>query len=322
VPVTDHAPAVGSPDLRIPGKLNVTLALLAYSFAIGLLWLASHTGSTVLLIGAAIGFSYVGNTIFSLLHEAVHGSFHSNRNVNNAFGIVSAAFFPTSFTFQRVCHLGHHRRNRTDLELFDYYYPEDNRFIKFYRLYCLLTGFYWLSIPFGCAVFFLLRGLFVSKAFLAVARPLGLGPMIGDLSDQPPGRIRLEIGFTILLQALLFWALSLTLTGWFVCYVAFALNWCSLQYTDHAWTVRDIRNGAWNLKVNRTVQYIFLNYHHHLAHHQNPKVPWIHLPKFVDFDKPRPSYLRIYLSLWRGPRPIEQPPPGALDPELERQLVV
>ena len=33
-----------------------------------------------------------------------------------------------------------------------------------------------------------------------------------------------------------------------------------------------------------------------------------------DFDKPRPSYLRIYLSLWKGPRPIEQPPPAARDP--------
>ena len=192
--------------------------------------------------------------------------------------------------------------------------------MKVYRLYCLLTGFYWLSIPFGCAVFFLFRGLFVSRPFLAAARPLGLAPMIEGLAEQPPGWIRLEIAFTFLFQALLVWSLSLSLTGWLVCYAAFALNWSSLQYTDHAWTTRDIRHGAWNLRVNRAVQYIFLNYHHHLAHHENPKVPWIHLAKFVDFDKPRPSFLLIYLSLWKGPRPIEQPPPGALDPEIERQL--
>ena len=320
MPVVDVDSLAESTHLRIPVTLNIFLSLLSYAVAIGLLWCASHTGSTLLLIVSAIGFSYVGNTIFSLLHESVHRNFHPIRKLNDAFGVVSAAFFPTGFTLQRVCHLGHHRRNRTDLEMFDYYYPHENRFIKYYRLYCLLTGFYWLSVPFGCVVFFLFRGLFVSKIFRSVAQPTGLVPMIEGLAEQPPGRIRLEIGFTILFQALLFWSLSLSLVGWLACYAAFALNWCSLQYTDHAWTARDIRHGAWNLKVNRAVQYVFLNYHHHLAHHQNPKVPWIHLAKFVDFDRPRPSFLRIYLSLWKGPRPIEQPPPGALEPELERQL--
>jgi fatty acid desaturase len=121
-------------------------------------------------------------------------------------------------------------------------------------------------------------------------------------------------------------SLDLTLLGWTSCYGAFALNWCALQYTDHAWAPRDLRHGAWNLKVNRVVQYLFLNYHHHLAHHENPKVPWVHLHRFVDFSKPRPSFLRIYLSLWKGPRPIPDPaaPAGAfaVDPDLERQLQV
>jgi hypothetical protein len=105
-----------------------------------------------------------------------------------------------------------------------------------------------------------------------------------------------------------------------VCYAAFALNWCSLQYTDHAWTKRDIVNGASNLRVNRVVQWIFLNYHHHLAHHQHPEVPWIHLPKFVDFEAPRPSFLRTYLSLWLGPRPTDEPEPRPIDTRVERHL--
>ena len=66
----------------------------------------------------------------------------------------------------------------------------------------------------------------------------------------------------------------------------------------------DVRDGAWNLRVNRVVQYIFLNYHHHRAHHQHPDVPWIHLGKFVDFTAPRPSFASIYLSMWKGPRPL------------------
>jgi fatty acid desaturase len=307
-------------DLSIPGALNVPLALAGYALAAWLLWLASHADSLWLVLAAALAFSYVGNTIFSLLHESVHGIFHRRPRVNDGFGMLSAAFFPTGFTFQRICHLGHHRRNRTDVELFDYYYPHENKFIKFYRLYCLLTGFYWLSVPTGCLVYLLFRDLFVSRSFRRLVEPTGLGPMVEGLSDRPSRRIRLEIAFTIMFQVALVWVLDLSLLGWGICYAAFALNWCSLQYTDHAWTARDIRHGAWNLKVNKVVQYIFLNYHHHLAHHQYPKVPWIHLHRFVNFGSPRPSFLRIYLSLWKGPRPIHQPPPAALDPELERQL--
>ena len=250
---------------------------------------------------AAIAFSFVANTIFSLLHESVHGHFHERRALNEGFGLVSATFFPTTLNFQRVVHLGHHRRNRTDSELFDYYQPGVSRFTTIFRLYCLLTGFFWMSAPLGCALYLFTGPVFHSRVFREViCRGYGFEPMVADLSSEPRWRLRLEIVFTIVFQAVLIVALDVSLLGWCACYGAFALNWCALQYTDHAWTARDIRNGASNLRVNRLVQWIFLNYHHHLAHHQNPHVPWIHLHRFVDFSKPRPSFLRTYLSLWLG----------------------
>ena len=302
-----------------PGRLNVALALLAYAAAAFLLWQASQGGIATVL--AAVAYSYVGNTIFSLLHESVHGIFHGSRRVNDAFGCVSAAFFPTGYTFQRVCHLGHHRRNRTDAELFDYYTPGESRFLKAYRLYSLLTGFYWLAIPVGCLFYLPFKDLLTSAAFRErVVKPMGFEPMLADLKDAPAGRIRSEIAFSLAFQALLVFSLRLTLVGWASCYAAFALNWCALQYTDHAWTVRDIRNGASNLRVNRIVQYLFLNYHHHLAHHQHPHVPWIYLPALVDFAAERPGFLETYLSLWRGPRPTTEPAPRRIDRELERLL--
>ena len=98
-------------------------------------------------------------------------------------------------------------------------------------------------------------------------------------------------------------ALDLNLLGWGLCYAAFALNWSSLQYADHAWSGRDVHDGAWNLRVSRVVQALFLNYHHHKAHHQHPTVPWLHLPRYVDMTEERPSFLAIYLRMWRGPRP-------------------
>jgi fatty acid desaturase len=291
-----------------PGRLNVALALTAYAAAAGCLWLASQGGWA--LAAGAIGFSFVGNTIFSLLHESVHGIFHRRRAVNDAFGCLSAAFFPTGYTFQRVCHLGHHRRNRTDVELFDYFTPGQSRWLKAYRLYSLLTGFYWLSIPIGCLLYLVGKDALTSPWFRRrVVGPTGLEPMVADLDTAPSRRVRLEIAFSLAVQASLVLALGLTLAGWAAAYAAFALNWCALQYTDHAWTVRDVRNGASNLRVNPLVRALFLNYHHHLAHHQHPHVPWLYLGELVDPAAPRPGFLRTYLSLWGGPRLTTEPAP-------------
>lgn len=293
------------PDSRIPGRLNVVLAVAAATLALGLLWFASHVGSWPWLIAAALVFSYVNNTIFSLLHEAVHGHFHARRAVNEWSGRLLAAFFPTGLTFQRICHLGHHRRNRTSAELFDYLRPDDNRLLKYLQWYGVLTGVYWLASPLGCLLYFCcpwLLGLRMFQPASQFGRQTSTAAMLSGFEGAPGAKIRLEIALGFSLQAAAFWLLDLSLAGWLVCYAAFAVNWSSLQYADHAWSALDVHEGAWNLEVNPLVQALFLNYHHHKAHHQNPQVPWLHLPEYVDFSAPRPSFLRIYLSMWRGPR--------------------
>src|SRR3954466_15447288 len=132
-----------APALPISVGLNATIAVTAMAVAIGCLWAAAHAPHWSVLVLAAVVFSFANNTIFSLLHECVHGPFHPGRRINDAAGILFAAFFPTGFTFQRISHLGHHRRNRTDRELYDYYLPHQSRWLKTYWIYCLLTGFYW-----------------------------------------------------------------------------------------------------------------------------------------------------------------------------------
>ncbi len=79
--------------------------------------------------------------------------------------------------------------------------------------------------------------------------------------------------------------LDLDLVGWLACYWAFALNWSSLQYTDHAWSPRDVHEGAWNLRFRPITQAIFLNYNLHLVHHRDPTIPWIDLPRHVRAER-------------------------------------
>jgi fatty acid desaturase len=295
----------------IPSRLNVALLLTAGSLAAGLLWCASHTGSWLLLILAAVAFSFCNNTIFSLMHEATHGTLHPNPKVNAAMGRVAAAFFPTAFSLQRAFHLTHHRNNRTELEQFDYLRPDDHKLLKLAQWYAILTGVYWIFSPLACLLYVGAHWVYALRVLRSrdssIAHQTSVMAYLQSVDRVSPTTVRLEVLLTAGIQATLAWSLDLSLTGWMCCYAAFAVNWSSLQYADHAWSPLDVRNGAWNLRVNPIVRAIFLNYHHHLAHHQYPWVPWIHLPKFVDETGPRPSFLATYLRMWRGPRPFLDP---------------
>jgi len=218
-----------------------------------------------------------------------------------------------------VFHLAHHARNRSAAEQFDYVHPGDSVFLKYAQWYSILTGLYWLFVPIGGLVYFFVPRTFQLRLLRSreskVAMQTGAASMFASLGEVPSARIRLELLFSATIQVAMFTLLGLTWTGWLACYAAFALNWSSLQYADHAFSKLDVRDGAWNLRVNPVTRALFLNYHHHLAHHQHPQVPWIHLGRFVDIAEERPSFWSIYLQMWRGPRPL----PGSDDEELRKR---
>lgn len=296
--------------IAAPGALNILLLAAGTGAGAGFLWLASHGDTVWVVILAALAFSYSNNTVFSLMHEAVHGHLHRNAAVNRIAGCIAAGFFPTSLSIHRAFHLTHHRNNRTDLEQFDYFRPDDNRFLKRAQWYAILTGLYWIFPVLFCLVFALvpkiIRARFLRDTESQAAVQTSAVAYAESLEGTSLWQIRLEVLASVTIQAALIWLLDLSVAGWAICYAFFAVNWSSLQYADHAWSPLDPKDGAWNLKVNPLIRALFLNYHFHLAHHRYPWVPWIHLPQFVDPGTPQPSFLRIYLRMWRGPRPIEE----------------
>lgn len=301
--------------LDIPARLNVVIALVAMAAALAGLWTAAHASAWWQVGLAAFVFSFVNNTIFSLHHEAVHRVFHPDPRLNDAAGVLFAAFFPTIFSVQRVSHFGHHRRNRTDLELYDCYLPGQSWALKTYWIYCLLTGFYWAIIPVAGLVYIVWPRTFRARAFQqGPARWWGFEPFVKDIAAAPIARVWREGVFTLVFQMALFFALDLGFWSWLACYWAFGLNWSSVQYSDHAGSPRNVVDGAWNLKFWPVTQALFLNYNLHLAHHRRPDVPWIHLPSLLRANEPRPNFWRIYFELWRGARPAPAgPAPAPLD---------
>ncbi len=114
---------------------------------------------------------------------------------------------------------------------------------------------------------------------------------------------------------LMIYSLNLSLLGWSICYAAFAINWSSLQYADHAWSELHAEDGAWNLRVNRVVPVDLFSTIIIIA--RTIRIPASRGCIFpgVDWSEPRPSFLKIYLSMWRGPRPLPESmvPAAALD---------
>jgi fatty acid desaturase len=294
----------------VAGTLNAFLLTVSLAASWTCLWAASHLSLAFALVAAWL-FSLINNTTFALMHEAVHGLGAKSTRRNDLLGIVAGLAFPTSFSMQRVAHMGHHQRNRTDLELYDYYLPSQSRLVRNIWLYAgNLLGLYWWSVVFSNLVFLLAPGVYRSRFFVdRLAPALGFGPYVADLVKLPVMYVWTEIALAFSYQALVFYWLDLTVVGVLACYWAFALNWSVLQYADHAWSARDVRSGAWNLKVLAPFRWIALNYHYHQAHHQHPQVPWYQLPRWVDTSERQPSFWRVYFSLWKGVRPA--PPMGA-----------
>jgi fatty acid desaturase len=297
-----------SPAAKIPLKLNLAILTAAICAAVATLWLASHADGAWTMIAAAVAFAFASNTIFSLLHEAVHGIFHPNPTVNAWAGRLAACFFPTSFSVQRGFHLTHHRYNRTPHEQFDLIRPGDNRLLKIVQWYCIMTGLYGLSPPVFCLLYALSPAVFRMRWW--ARRDSGIGHQtsaaiyFAAIQDVPLRTIRLETLAAVILQLSLFYGLQLAWPAWLLCHACFAISWSALQYADHAFSPLDPKEGAWNLRVTVPVRWLFLNYHYHLAHHQAPQVPWIHLPARVAPGSPQPSFWSIYLRMWRGPRSI------------------
>lgn len=290
--------------------LSLLLLVLSLTLSASSLWAASHLDLPYALL-AIWFFALINNMPFALMHEAVHGVASDSRPINAFIGTLAGWAFPTSFSMQRLAHIGHHRRNRTDQELYDYYLPEQSRAMRNFWLYAgNLLGLYWWCVVESNILYALAPGLYRSRLFVdRIAPRLGFGPYVKELAELAPARVWVEIVLAFAYQVALFKLLDLNLLAYFVCNVAFALHWSVLQYADHAWSARDVKNGAWNLKVLPPSRWMALNYHYHLAHHQQPQLPWYELPKHIDMSVPQPSFWRVYFSLWKGVRPA--PPMGS-----------
>jgi fatty acid desaturase len=283
----------------IPGRMNLCLAALVVSLCTLLLWASGRVQSGWGLACLAVAYALVMNTGYALCHEAEHDIFHRNRGVNDAAGTIVSLFFPASFHLRRQGHLGHHLRNRTDDEAFDLYFEGDNPVWKYLQFYGILTGLFWLMI--------------VMSNFIAVINPKWLARKTS--LDRPTAAlqetlnpkyftwIRLEAMLVFLLHGLMIYWFRIPVLHYLAVLGGFGFLWSTLQYIHHYGAVRDVQQGAWNVRTWQIFNWVWLNHHWHLNHHLYPTVPWIYLPglRVEDASSPVPFW-KAYFKQWLGPR--------------------
>lgn len=288
------------PPVRIPDRLNaiiiaVQLGAIAACVAAG----ARITNGWWLAL-LAMGFGLVMNSVYSIIHEAEHAMLFSNRRVNDWAGSIMALFFPAPFHLIRQGHLGHHLRNRSDDEAFDFYFEGDHKVWKALVWYGILTGFYWLVVVLSNVVFLLLPFRADKKYWqvdqASTAFMAALNPIYGRL-------IRCEAAAAILLHLGIVWFSRIPLSHYAIMYASFGFMWSAMQYVHHYGTERHVTRGARNLWIWAPLDLFWLNHNWHLTHHQHPSVPWVYLPQLeTDGDTRRGFLVNAYLKMWRGPR--------------------
>lgn len=294
--------------MKIHGRLNCALVALVTVAALALLWLGSQV-SLAWSVPVGIVFSFVLLSNYALLHEATHDNLHTNPAINQALGALTGFLFPIPFSMIKVTHTVHHCCNRTDHEMFDLYYPGDNMFLKLGQWYGLMCGWFWPCIPVGTVLLATFPALLRTAPFRK-ARTTAV--LFDDFEAHGIKRIRIEVAAMLTFWVAMFYLLDLQWSNLLVMYACFAFNWSTRQYVTHAFTPRDVVNGALNLRVSKAMSWLLLKGNWDLVHHQKPWLPWTSLEQ-EGLRGPAPAaFWPQYWRMWRGPVPVAEPSPERL----------
>jgi fatty acid desaturase len=282
----------------IPATLNILLTCLLVAISLSLFYFAHVSASWGLKSALAVIFSLLMIPVYSLLHEAMHNSFHPNRKMNDFYGNILGCLFFVPLNFIRFTHNGHHKRNRSDYEMFDLYYPHHYKFQRYVFFYSIIL-FYWILLPLVTLFIVLAPGLLKKRLIL---ENISIKGMIQHLDNKFFPTMRIEGVVILIFQFFLLWLINFDYKVYFVFYAFHCFSWSSQNYVNHAFSKRDIQEGAHNHYMPIIAQKFFLNFNLHEIHHRNPTLPWNYLSQFEPRDhKGRISYFKAWLRMWKGP---------------------
>lgn len=296
------------PQPKIHSHRNIAIIIAVYGSALATLWVGSQV-SLGWAVVVGVVYSFVLITNYALIHEATHDNLHANPRWNRWLGVLTGFLFPIPFSMIKVTHTVHHCCNRTDHEMFDLYYPGDNMFLKLGQWYGLLCGWFWPWIPVGTVILATFPAILKTAPF---RRARTTGVLFDDFEKHGINHIRVEVMLLLGFWTTLFWFLDLRWSNLLIMYACFAFNWSTRQYVTHAFTPRDVVNGALNLRVSKPMSWLLLKGNWDLVHHQKPWLPWTALEEEGLKSATPVSFWKQYWRMWRGPIPVTEAAPQRL----------
>jgi len=284
----------------IPARLNLTLCAATLAALVTILRSVGRVHSTWAVLGLVAGYGLAMNTGYALAHESEHGILHPNRTINLWCGVVLMLFFPAPYHLMRQGHLGHHMRNRSDDEAFDFYFEGESALWRWLQLYGVLTGFFWASVVLSNIVCAAAPRLLRRQVTPFERSTIALQRTLNPRHDL---WIQCEALAVFALHGTMMMIFAVPPLQYLSVLFGFGFLWSAMQYAHHFGTTRDVLRGARNLKTLAPIDLLWLNHNWHLNHHLHPTIPWIHLPRLTapEHEK-RGSLVWSYLRMWSGPR--------------------
>ena len=248
------------------------------------------------------------NTLWALIHEAIHGLLFPGRRLNDAAGRILSVCFGTPFRALRAGHLLHHRYSRTPRERAEVYDERRTpRAMAATAYYARLCGGLYAAECLGA-----LACLLPARTIALLERRLDREDSVAGLlvrALRGPGALaetRADCGAIVALAAL---AISLYGRHAWMLAAAFAARAFLVSVFDNAWhyaTPLDRPREANSVAAAPAVQALLLNFNLHGAHHRHPRLPWSALPAALrrDGGAGEAGLFRALLRQFRGPIPL------------------
>ena len=247
-------------------------------------------------------------TLWALIHESIHGHFHSNKRVNTVAGRILCTFYGAPYRILRFWHLAHHGLNRTAVDRSEVYDPATQsrrRAAVIYYPY-LLGGLYVLEALSTLFAFvptpLLRRGIRRHYALLE-----GDGMYRAALRQLlEPARLREIRVDSLCIISVLALAVYSYGASWPLFAAALFGRALIISVFDNAFhyeTSLTERRYAHNLRLPMTVSRLILHANFHGEHHRRPGLPWIMLPRSHASGAARYAgdYVVMALRQLRGP---------------------
>ena len=269
----------------IPVRLNLAIAtaLIAVNVAmlagVPLLVSRSPAWGWVLLVPVLLTMP-----LWSIIHEAIHGRLHPDRQWNDRFGRALGVVFGAPFQLLRLGHLMHHRYNRSPLCRMEIA-PASPTPLRRAGYYGRLLGGLYLGEFLASVLAILPDRLYRPVIRLAFGDEAPDGRTMWDGARrqllEEPGRSRMRLDGLLVTLA---FAGAFLLYGphWWMLALALAERAFLISFFDNVYhyanPLDDVTAG-YDLRLPPPLQALFLNFNLHGTHHRRADVPWTALPQ-------------------------------------------